>query len=542
MIIDSLIELRGERFDPLHPRDPALAQLFGGGFESSSGIVVTEASAVTFSAVYAAVAFYAETMGSLPLFVFKDDDQGNHVKAPEHPSFDALHSRPNPLMSAMTFRSTMTMHLALQGNAYAEIVRDGRGNAREYWPLAPSRVTPKVEGGTLFYEVRYDDGTRIMSPSQILHHKDLGGDGITGWSRIRLARESIGAGLAAEQYGATFFGNNGVPGIILKHPGNPSDKAIENIRNSWTGKHKGPSKAHRIAVLREGMDITTVGIPPDDAQFIATREFSIVDVARWYRLPPHVLQSLQKANFSNVEHLEISLVVYSVRPWAVRMEQEYNRQAFPPGDTSHFTEHILDGLLRGDTETRFKAYATGRQWGWLSANDVRRLENMTSLGERGDIYMTPLNMVPAGEEGMTDANAAQNRAEARAPEMEPLLVDVVGRILHKEIGSVRRLIVKHKDDQQACDEAVRDFYHKHEAYVVQIVGPFCRALGVVDRAAPYASRFVERGRSEILAQVRSGSPNLMGLLESWPIDRASDEVMRLRSIADEDEKQLAECA
>ncbi len=266
-------------------------------------------------------------------------------------------------------------------------------------------------------------GQAVLRKEQVLHVAGPGWDGLVGKSVIALARESIGLGMAAEQFGASFFGNGAHMAGVLEHPGNLTEEAAERLRKQWRELYSGLSNAHRIAVLEEGMKYQRIGIPPEDAQFLQTREFQVEEVARWFNLPPHMLKDLRRSTFSNIEHQALEFVKYSLLPWLRRFEQAIKARLLAGEDEQDlYAEFSIEGLLRGDIESRYRAYATARQWGWFSANDVRRMENMDPI-EGGDVYLVPMNMVPAtavgqlsGEDvrqALLDLMLAQARSDAR---------------------------------------------------------------------------------------------------------------------------------
>lgn len=382
-------------------------QDFFGGLPSSTGLRITERNSLTYSAVYAAVKILGEDVGSLPLITYKRVGRGKE-RAPDHPIFDLLHNRPNPEMSSLQWRETMQAHVLLWGNAFSEIEFDNGGRVKNIWPLPPWRVTRRRIDGELKYEIlttasntdvaiRERPDMKILDSAQVLDLRGLSLNGIEGLSTIGEARESVGLGLGTEKFGATFFGHGAHLGGILEHPNALSDKAYERLKKSFNERNQGLTNAHRMDILEEGMKWIKIGIPPEDAQFLETRQFQINEIARWFRMPPHKLGQLDRATFSNVEQQAIDYVTGTLRPWLVRWEQEILFKLFAPGERStFFSEFLIDGLLRGDFETRQKGYAVGRQWGYLSPNDVRERENDNPLpGPEGDVYLVPLNMVNA---------------------------------------------------------------------------------------------------------------------------------------------------
>ena len=244
-----------------------------------------------------------------------------------------------------------------------------------------------------------------LTDDRVWHLRGLSNDGLDGYSPISLMRQAIGLSMAAEKFGAKFFGNDARPGGILLHPGQLGDEAAKRLTETWESRHGGLSGAHRVAVLEEGLSYKEIGIPPDDAQFLETRKFQVNEIARIYRIPPHMLADLERATFSNIEHQSIDFVTHTIRPWLVRWEQSIKQNLMVPADRDrYFAEFLVDGLLRGDTKSRYEAYAIGRQNGWFSADDIREMENLNPLPDgKGEEYLIPLNMIPAGSAPATVA-------------------------------------------------------------------------------------------------------------------------------------------
>jgi HK97 family phage portal protein len=379
---------------PYNLRDP-LTGIFSEP-SVSSGVSVNEQTALNYSAVWAAVQRISGDVGSLPLVLYRRVGDGKEPLR-DHPTYKLLHDQPNPDMTAVVFRETMQAHLLTWGNAYAEIEWRGDGRPQALWPIDPSRVTPERDaGGNLYYKVQnYSKADMKFAPENMLHIPGLGFDGTCGYSVISKARESIGLGLAMERFGGAFFGNGATLGGILTHPGRLSDQAKKGLRESFNAKHRGVDRAHNVGILEENMTYTPLGVPPDDAQFLESRKFQVAEIARWFQVPPHMLADLDRSAFSNIEQQQIDYYTGTLRRWLVRWEQEINRKLVLQQGTQ-FVEHVIDGLLRGDIESRYAAYAVGRQWGWLSADDVRAKENMNPLpAEAGRIYLVPINMAPA---------------------------------------------------------------------------------------------------------------------------------------------------
>lgn len=381
-----------------------LLQLIG-GFGSASGIRVNAANAIELAPVYACVQVLAQTMSCLPLTVFQIGADGeSKTRAKDHPLYPLLRISPNPEMTAAMWTMAVMCHLALWGNHYSEIERDRLGRVKGLWPMMPSRVRVMRRNDTneLYYIVNLvKGGEKILSPDNILHISGLTFNGINGLSPIGAARETIGLGLGAQEYGARFFGNSGRPSGVLEHPGELSDEARKRLMLSWEESHQGLEQAQRTAILEEGMKFHAVGTPPEDAQFIETRKFSAEDVCRIYRVPPHKIGIMDRATHSNIEQQNIEFVTDTILPWATLIEAQVLFKMLPQKDWNRFLlAYELDALMRGDMQSRNTAYSIGRQWGWLSANDVRRRENMNPLPPAvGDVYMSPVNMTPTEKLG-----------------------------------------------------------------------------------------------------------------------------------------------
>ncbi|MCX7903035.1 MAG: phage portal protein [Caloramator sp.] len=366
---------------------------------TNAGVYVSEETAMRTTAVYACVRVLAETVASLPLSLYKRLDRGKE-KATYHPIYFLLHDMPNSEMTSFTFRETLMTHLILWGNAYAQIIRNSKGEIIELWPLMPNRmdIERDKETGKLIYRYLTDSGEVILQKEEVFHVVGLGFDGFKGYSPIQMAREAIGLSIATEEFGARFFANGARPGGILEHPGVVKDP--ERLRKSWEEVYKGTKNSHKIAVLEEGMKYHEIGIPPEDAQFLETRKFQLNEICRIFRVPPHMIGDLERATFSNIEHQSIEFVVHTVRPYLVRWEQAISKCLLNEGERRiYFPKFTVDGLLRGDFKTRMEGYAIGRQNGWLSPNDIRELEDMNPIpeGQGGDIYLVNGNMIPANK-------------------------------------------------------------------------------------------------------------------------------------------------
>lgn len=371
---------------------------------SSSGKTVTERSAMQMTAVYSCVRILSEAVAGLPLHFYRYTEDGGKEKAIDHPLYSLLHDEPNPEMTSFVFRETLMTHLLLWGNAYAQIIRNGKNEIIALYPLMPNKMdVSRDKSGQLYYtyvtqpeEAHTIKGTVVyLNPSEVLHIPGLGFDGLVGYSPIAMAKNAIGMAIACEEYGAKFFANGAAPGGVLEHPGTIKDP--QRVRESWQSTFGGSGNSNKIAVLEEGMKYTPIGISPEQAQFLETRKFQINEIARIFRVPPHMVGDLEKSSFSNIEQQSLEFVKYTLDPWIVRWEQSIRRALLTPEEKKkYFVKFNLEGLLRGDYQSRMNGYAIGRQNGWMSANDIRELENQDRIPaeEGGDLYLVNGNMLP----------------------------------------------------------------------------------------------------------------------------------------------------
>ncbi len=371
---------------------PSTWNLMGGA--TSSGVAVDEATALTYSAVYNAISLISGTISTLPLDLLIKKNKKTRT-ATEKPIHNVMHTKWNKYMTAQVGREVLTAHILAWGNGYCEISRDAMGQVAELWPIPPNKIKPEMFDGALTYLVNTNDGQIRLPWEQILHVPGLGFDGFVGYSVISFARESIGLGLATEQFGSQFFGNGTHPGVIVSHPGKLGEQASKNLSSSLVNTYSGLGQAHKLLLLEEGMSMEAVGIPPEDAQFLQTRQFQIPEVARWFNLPPHKLKDLTKSSFSNIESEQISFVTDSILPWAIRFETNYNAQLLTEKEiaTGFYFKHKMDGLLRGDTKARSEFYAKMFGIGAISINEIRAKEDLNPI-EGGDRHFVPMNMTP----------------------------------------------------------------------------------------------------------------------------------------------------
>ncbi|MDD3338057.1 MAG: phage portal protein [Lachnospiraceae bacterium] len=415
MKLSSILGIRSARDKPQDSYSgSALAFLFG---KTTSGKPVNERTAMQTTAVYSCVRILAEAVASLPLHIYRYTDAGKERVA-DHPLYKILHDEPNPDMTSFVFRETLMSHLLVFGNAYSQIIRDGAGRVLGLYPLLPNKVeVDRTESGELVYYYSRNSeenpnfreyGRIALRAEDVLHIPGLGFDGLVGCSPIAMAKNAVGMTLACEEYGASFFANGANPGGVLEHPGVLKDPG--KVRESWNSVYRGTNNAHKVAVLEEGMKYQQIGIPPEEAQFLETRKFQINEIARMYRIPPHMVGDLEKSSFSNIEQQSLEFVKYTLDPWVIRWEQSLQKALLLPEEKKeYFIKLNVDGLLRGDYQSRMNGYATARQNGWMSANDIRELEDLNPIPEEegGDLYLINGNMTKLKDAGIFAGNSIE---------------------------------------------------------------------------------------------------------------------------------------
>lgn len=362
---------------------------------AGSGKSISALSAMQTSAVYACVRVIAETIASLPLNVFEVEGDGSR-KAIEYPLQRLLHDEPNHEMTSFIWRETMLSHLLLWGNAYTQIIRNGRNGIIGLYPLLPDHMTvDRASNGELTYEYTTNSGQAVrLRPEDVLHIPGLGFDGVMGYSPIAMEKNAIGLSVATEEYGGKFFANGARPSGVLTHPHTVKDP--KRLRDSWNAAYGGSGNSGRTVVLEEGMEYKPISMPNNEAQYLETRKFQVEEICRIYRVPPHMIGDLSHATFSNIEHQSISFAVHTIRPWLTRIEQAINRALIPEAEKGRFyVQFNLDGLMRGDYKSRMEGYAIARQNGWMSANDIRQLERLNPIPaeQGGDEYLINGNMI-----------------------------------------------------------------------------------------------------------------------------------------------------
>ena len=467
-----------------------LREWLGGGTASASGISVTHEKAMQLSAVMACVRILGESVATLPLHLFRRLPNGGKERARNHP-MERLVRNPHPDITSFDLRDTMQSHVALRGNAYARKTFNGAGRVSQMDPLHPDRMTPILDSNKqLAYRYRFADGQeKVFEESEILHLRCLSEDGIVGRSPITVAREAFGGALAAQEHGNRTFRNEARIPLIIEYPGGMTDEGFEQFKKELLAKHTGAVNSGNPLLLEHGMKAHTIGMTNDDAQFLETKKFDRSQIAGIYRIPPHMIGDLERATFSNVEELGRGFVVYSLLAWLRRWEERLDRSLLTESERDElFFEFNVDGFMRGDFAGRMAGYSTGRQWGFLSANDVRRLENMNPIPAEkgGDDYLVPLNMLAAGgaapfssDDRLLHAGDIERRMRAARTERSKkgrlrlmgaarsAFRSAADKLIEQEAGGVRKIASKHLGKRGIAEfsAAIKEFYGNHQERV-----------------------------------------------------------------------------
>ena len=366
--------------------------------KTSSGETVTEETATTLTAVWSAVKLLSESVAGLPVQVFTRNGNSKDIDR-ENPVYTLLHSEPNPYMTSFLFHQTMMSDVLLWGNAYARIHRDSAYRVKWLEIIPPSNVTVEIKGKKWF---KVEGLQNKIADRDMIHVVGLSYNGVTGKSPIQVCKEAIGLGLAAEKFGGNFFGNGANMTGVLEAPFAMTPDQSKQLSKSWDQKNSGNDKSGGTAILEGGLKYQRIGIPPDQAQFIATRKFQVNEIARMFNVPPHLIGDLERSTNNNIEQQSIEFVTYSLLPWVKRFEQEYNRKLFKEDEKGNtFAEFNLSGLLRGDVVARAQYYKTMWEIGAFNDNEIRALENKNPY-KGGDQFLVPMNMTTTDKIGQDE--------------------------------------------------------------------------------------------------------------------------------------------
>lgn len=450
------------------------------GLPSTAGVRIDETSALQLSTVYACVRIISESIASLPVHVHRMTPQGVR-NANELPLTNVLGQQVNPDLTAFMFFELMVSHACLYGNAYAIIERNARGQVTGLVPVEPAYVQVNItESGKVAYRITSDQADMALPSSDVLHIRGLGPNGLKGYSPIALAREAIGLGLASERYGAAYFGNAAMPSGVLSVPGKLSDEAFNNLRQSWENLHRGASNSARVALLEGGIEFKPLSLPPNESQFLQTRKFQTLEIARMFRVPPTLLAELEgSSSYGSIYELNRGFVTHTLTPWARRIENELESKLLSSADykiTFHFEE-----MLRGDLESRYRAYQLARQAGFMSINDIRKAEQFDPIGANGDDYLSPLNMErlrPGSDQ--PDERSLEVRAYNASKRKQaldgfrPTMRESLSEMVELEIDAVQQYQENGTGD--IADWAERYFSSEYQRQLFSIILPAIRVF------------------------------------------------------------------
>lgn len=391
--VEAIREWEYRRLHQLGPLSQADGKLSFFRPDSAAGVPVDERSMLGLSAIFSAARNLSEDVAKLPLITYKRTEQGRD-RYTAHPAYRLLHTSPNEEMTAIAMRQAVTASALLYGRGFIEIEWGRNGKPLALWPLPPW-CTKLVRGANKKLYVDYD-GKQTLALSDVIYLNGFTLDGVFGEIIAQHGSDSIGLGLASQHFAATFFGNGASPGLVLVHPGKLTAEGEQGALDRWNKQHKGPRKAHSTAILAEGIRVEKVGFNAQEAQQVESRQFAVEDVARWFRMPPHKIGHLLRATgWSTLEATNTDYVIDTLMPWFVRWEQEASRKLFTSDDV--FCEHLVDGMLRGDSAGRAALYKSLRDVGAINGNEIRERENMNKIGEDGDKYFISANLRPIDE-------------------------------------------------------------------------------------------------------------------------------------------------
>jgi HK97 family phage portal protein len=455
---------------------------------TDSGLAINPHTALNIAAVWQAVNVLANDVAKLPLHIYRRTPDGGRERESLHPASYLLRRKSNSNLTSFMLLKTLMQHVLLWGNGYAFIVRDNAAKPLELTLLLPDRTKPIRVNGELRYQTKIGNESRVLRPEDVLHIRGLSHDGITGLSMIDLARESLALGLAAERFGTKFFGNGSVASGVITYPGRLKEQAANNLQSEFEEKHQGLTNAHRTILLQEGAKFTPLTIPPETAQFLGTREFQKSEVASWFNLPPHKVGSGDRTSYASLEIENQSYLDNSLDPWLLTFETECFDKLLPEQEKqteSHFVEFVREALLRADLTTRYAAYTSAINTGFMSRNEVRRRENLPPI-EGGDAFLTPLNMTTEPTAPAPNIDVQRN-----------LLTDVLGR-MSRRIAATARQAAKQPDFEQRMQRELDDY----EPLFTQAITPAIGAIRCLSNddtlaAGPIARRHVAKLREEL---------------------------------------------
>lgn len=536
-LAESLYEAPREK-RALNPRDAVFAE-WAAETTSGAGVSVTQESARSLSAYWNGVCVISGDLGVMDRHLYRRVGDDDRERATSHPAYKLIHDQPNPDTTPMVFWETFSSHAVSWGNGYAEIEWDNALRPIGLHIITPNLIEPKLETirdnrGRTYQRVYYlyRDSKRIAA-EDILHVPGLGFDGVRGYSPVYLARQSLGLSLAMEQFGASFYGNGAWPGIALEAPTELKPAARANLRESIEAMHRGPGRAHRMIILEEGLKVSKpITVPPEDAQFLEGRQFSVEEIARWLNLPPHKLKHrMGDRPGGNLESSEIDYQVTTLLPWMTRIQQEVNRKLIAPAQRGTlYAEHNFAARFRADTETRMDAYRQLFDMKVMDSEQIARAENLPKPKPAPAPEPAPAPAAPPTGPAPAQPVRSTSRLESA---QRALLLSVVNRFMRREAEQARRAADRGGD---AFGKWLETRGPGEEAVLVESLEPavaVCVASRGVDLepvvvAGGFAARYLARSREEMEAlPQRTVGTAIHGLLKRWESTRGLELVEEL---------------
>ncbi len=488
-----------------------LVDWVNGGYETNAGVAVDEFTAMNYAAFFCGINILAGTLMQTPLFLYRRDKNGGRSKATDRRLYKLLHNRVNPKMTAARWLQTMGGHILTWGNCYSQIIWGGDGEVKELRPIRPDHIRIESINGKVVKKYVPRNGEQYtFKDGELLHIPGFGFDGIQGYSLVRLARESIGMGMAVDEFGARFFGHGANMGGVFSLKGRLNPDRRKEVKEDLRKKYQGLGKSHDVLVLEEDATYTRIGIPPEDSQFLQTRKFQTLEIARWLNMPPHMLKDMEQAKFANMEQNATEFVTITMGPWYRLFETELGLQLLrQEEEDEYYFKFNADALKRGDTLTRGRSYSIGRQWGWLSANDIRELEDMDPI-PNGDVYLVPLNMVPSNQlqNDMNDSQSNDDTSQIidsnRQRAYMCLFEDRYGIIARRIVNDIKAAQEKFTEQEWKRTDEWVESYLKSENFIIKNIEPVIRAFVLeTNRTEETTTRNIIEITSHVIDYIRS---------------------------------------
>lgn len=482
----------------------------GGLFQDAGMPNVTGLSAMQSATVYSCVRLISESIASLPRHVYRQDETGTRQRDTTHPVQRLIYARPNSDMTSFTLFDYLVSSLLLHGRAFAKIEHDPM-TARPVaiWPLAAADVYVyrRQSDGLIVYIYKGE----ILRPDEVIHLIAHTRDGITGLGPVQLAAASVGLDIAMRQYGEKFFVNGGHLRGVLERSGNMSTDAMQEFKREWTAGFEGVHNAHKTPLLPVGVKYTPISISPEASQFLESRRFSREEICGLFRVPITMLDST-KSSYATLEQANLQFLQSCLVPWLTRIEQEFSKLFLESEQGTYSVKFNVSGLLRSDTAARQSYYASGRQWGYLSVNDIRALEDLPPI-DGGDVYLQPVNMQATG----TTAPAPSANRQ--------IIEDAARRLLVKESKALQRAIKKYAGQADGFKQWLDDWYTRHESLVSRTLTAPMKAAGVTESSLDYAHKYCQQARQITIDAFNAGAVD--DLLDDLESIRASEMVCEI---------------